>query len=67
MDGYQSRSYYGKATLCTFSAETGQVFSGTKSQKIVIATPDVANQSAGIAQQVQVVRGASYQVTAVCG
>ncbi len=60
---YQSRQYYGNS-LSTFSSATDQKFSGSTAQKVNITALSSANLSAGIAQQIQVARGSSYQVTA---
>jgi D-arabinan exo alpha-(1,3)/(1,5)-arabinofuranosidase (non-reducing end) len=60
---YQSGTYYGY-TPCEFSSDTVQTFSGGHALKITVALPTSGFQSAGIAQQVQVTKGATYQVTA---
>ncbi len=62
--GYQSREYYGVAGS-TFSAATDQKLSGTFSQKVIVAGYSGGMpRDAGIAQQVRVTRGSTYQITA---
>ncbi len=62
---YQSRQFY-EAVPCTFSAGSDQVFSGGTAQKVIMSTTGSSpiNLGAGIAQQVQVVRGSTYQIRA---